>query len=89
LIKGEEKMKRSLSKVMMVLALGGIMTMPCIISCKKENPNGFSSQQIYAGPFPSNQRVNGGQVPLPSTLLLLGSGLAGMGLLGWRKRKNP
>jgi len=75
-------MKRSLSKIIMILALGAVMTMPGIISCKKDKSNEFSS---YPGPGYSNQ----GNTPLPSTLLLLGSGLAGLGLVGWGKRKKP
>jgi hypothetical protein len=30
---------------------------------------------------------SGGQVPIPPTALLLGSGLLGLGLIGWRKRQ--
>jgi hypothetical protein len=72
-------MKRILSKIMMVVALGVIFTMPGIVSCKKSNPSGFTTQAYHGG----------GHAPLPSTLLLLGSGLAGLGLLGWRKRNKP
>jgi len=66
-------MKKSLLRIMMVLALVGIMTMPGILSCKKESSNNFSS---YEDP----QQVS---TPLPSTCLLLGSGLAAM--MGWRR----
>jgi len=57
----------------MVLALVGIMTMPGILSCKKESSNSFSS---YQDPVEID-------TPLPSTCLLLGSGLAAM--MGWRR----
>jgi hypothetical protein len=73
-----------LSKVMMVLALGAITIMPGIVSCKKSKSSGVTSSQLYSG-----QNFHGGQAPLPSTFLLLGSGLAGLGFLRWRKRNKP
>ena len=92
-------MKRSLSKIMMVLALGAIFTMPGIVSCKKSNSSGGTSHQIYPNQLDSNQLDSGsiysgqnyhvGHAPVPSTLLLLGSGLAGLGFMGWRKRNKP
>ena len=69
-------MKKSLLRIMMVLALVGIMTMPGILSCKKESEDRFSSD-----PDPVYQNQN--HTPLPSTCLLLGSGLAAMA--GWRR----
>ena len=38
--------------------------------------------EIQNGSIPENR------VPLPPTVLLLGSGLVGLGLLGWRRRKT-
>jgi len=67
-------MKKSLLRIMMVLALVGIMTLPGILSCKKESS--------YQDPVDPNQ-IN---TPLPSTCLLLGSGLAAM--MGWRRFKK-
>jgi len=35
---------------------------------------------------PALDNVQGGVIPLPASVLLLGSGLLGLGLLGWRRR---
>ena len=87
MIKKGDKQKNNLSKLVMVLALGAIITMPGIASCKKSNSGGTTTRQIYPAPNYSGQDI--GHAPLPGTLTLLGSGLAGLGLIGWRKRKKP
>lgn len=69
----------------MVLALGVIISTLGITSCKKSKSNGVISRPIYSG---QNNINPGGHTPLPSTILLLGSGLAGLGLLGWRKKRR-
>ena len=83
MIKREDKQKNSLAKIMMVLALGAIITMLGIASCKKSKSNGVISRQMNSG-----QNYPVVHTPLPSTGLLLGSGLVGLGLLGWRKKRN-
>jgi hypothetical protein len=77
-------MKHILSKLMLVMALGALMTMPGIVSCKKSNPSGVTTHQIDPG-----QDFHGGHAPIPGTLLLVGSGLAGLGLLRWKNRSKP
>ena len=89
MIKKGDKQKNNFSKLMMVLALGAIIAMPGIVSCKKSKSGGVTTHQIYPAPNFSGENNNVGHAPLPSTLLLVGSGLAGLGLIGWRKRKNP
>lgn len=41
----------------------------------------------YAGLFTIGPNSSGGQVPIPPSVLLMGSGLLGLGLIGWRRRK--
>lgn len=82
-------MNHLLSKVMLVMALGAIITMPAIISCKKSNPGGTTTRQIYPGPSYSGQGGSVGHAPIPGTLLLVGSGLVGLGLLRWKNRSKP
>ncbi len=75
---------KPLSKIVMVLALGAVMSLPCIMSCKKSQPDIFARHQMYSRQ--DNNSVT--HTPIPGTLVLLGSGLAGMGFLGWRKRNK-
>jgi hypothetical protein len=82
-------MNHFLSKVMLVMALGAIITLPGIVSCKKSNPGGTTTHQISSGPSYSGQDVHVGHAPLPGTLLLVGTGLAGLGLLRWKNRAKP
>jgi hypothetical protein len=82
-------MKNILSQIMLVMALGAIITMPGIISCKKTPLREVTTRQIYPDPNYSSQGLQGGHAPIPGTLLLVGSGLAGLGLLRWKKRSKP
>ena len=83
-------MIRSLSKIIMILMLGVMLSMFGIVSCKKPKTSGGHSNQIYSGYSGLNDPVGPvGHAPLPSTVILLGSGLVGLGLLGWRKRNKP
>jgi len=88
---------------MMFLALGTMVSLTGISSCKKPPVMDPSFRQRFSMPMheppmdltidptmeaSSNISVRGapGHTPIPGTLLLLGSGLAGMAFIGWRKR---
>jgi hypothetical protein len=89
MIKKGDEQNSNFSKLMIALALGVLITLPGIAACKKSNSSGVTTRQIYPAPNYSGQNNNVGHAPLPGTLTLLGSGLAGLGLIGWRKRKKP
>jgi hypothetical protein len=82
---GDQPQNR-LAKLMLVLALGALIAMLGIASCKKSKSTGAVSRPIYAGQNDPVDPVR--PTPLPSTILLLGSGLAGLGLLDWRKKRH-
>jgi hypothetical protein len=82
-------MKHILSKLLMLIALGALMTMPGIVSCKKSSSGGTTSSQIYPASSYAAQDFHGSHAPIPGTLLLVGSGLAGLGLLRWKKGSKP
>jgi hypothetical protein len=84
MIKKDNRQNHNFSKLMMVLALGALIILPGIASCKKSRSNGVIYRQTYSG---QNHPIN--PAPLPGTITLLGSGLAGLGLIGWSKRKKP
>lgn len=82
---------------MILLALGIVMSLSGISSCKKPAPPDPEIRQFFAframdmDPDP-NIYVGAldppGHAPIPGTLLLFGSGVAGMAFLGWRRRSK-
>lgn len=78
---------KTLSYVMVLLILGVLMSLSGISSCRKNQAIGSNDSQIQALPLDPVQNLPvSGHVPIPSSLLLLGSGMAGMIFAGWRKR---
>jgi hypothetical protein len=83
---------KTLSHVMILLTLGTVISLSGISSCKKPAPTDPRVRQMFFRPMPmdpeQNIYVSGapGHTPIPGTLLLLGSGVAGMAFFGWRRR---
>lgn len=72
---------------MVLLALGAVMSLSGISSCKKNQPIGRSDIEMSSFAVDSEQNFPARHhTPIPSTLLLLGSGVAGMAFWGWRRR---
>jgi len=79
-------------------ALGSSFTVGSIVGLETENDlclNLVSSEDIYIDELPAELvgilTSGGGRLlltPVPASLLLMGSGLLGLGLLGWRKKRS-
>ena len=52
------------------------------------NPNYFEAVHIFGGPSLGITGFAAQPVPIPPSALLLGSGLLGLGLVGWRRKKG-
>ena len=77
---------KTLSHVMILLALGTVISLSGISSCKKQQLPAANEYQSSPFALDQDQNFHAGHAPIPGTLLLLGSGVAGMALLGWRRR---
>jgi hypothetical protein len=77
---------KTITNIMMLLALGAVMSLSGIPACKKDRQDNVFDRPAYDIPLDSNANFQGTHTPVPGTLLLLGSGVAGMALLGWRRR---
>jgi hypothetical protein len=84
---------KTLSHLMIFLALGAVMSLSGISSCKKPAPPDPGYERIFGlGSMPMDPKQNfsvsgaPSNAPIPGTLLLFGSGVAGMAWFGWRKR---
>jgi hypothetical protein len=79
---------------MIILALGTVLSLSGISSCKKPAPRESDISQFYSFRYmdPGQDLYLGdalasrGHAPIPGTLLLFGSGVAGMAWFGWRRR---
>lgn len=74
---------------MVLLALGAVMSLSGISSCKKNQPVSQPNSQVQSlalDPASNFQALDPPHTPVPSTLLLLGSGVAGMAFFGWKRR---
>ena len=49
---------------------------------------GWAYEEVAGASILAGQTTGGAVVPIPATVLLLGSGLMGLGLLGWRRKKS-
>ncbi len=56
-----------------------------IVGFQRSTWNGVWQFQEILSPYPSENRS---VVPIPASVLLLGSGLMGLGLLGWRRKSS-
>lgn len=62
------------------------MSLSGIPACKKDQQANAFNRSTYNLPLDSKANFHEAHAPIPGTLLLLGSGVAGMAVLGWRRR---
>jgi hypothetical protein len=81
--KGDEKMKRTLRLLLSSLVLAAFLLMPLLSYAGRSNGNGFAGDNgnHYGSLKDRNTVSDPVSIPEPLTLLLLGSGIAG--LAGW------
>jgi hypothetical protein len=78
---------KTLSHVMILLALVTVISLSGISSCKKQRLPAANEYQSSSFVLDPDQNFHGGShAPIPGSLLLLGSGLVGIALFGWSKR---
>jgi hypothetical protein len=70
---------KPLGKLMTILALGTLISLCGLSSCKKNRP------QAPLDP-PAFSTHSHSHAPIPGSVFLLGSGLVGLGLWRWRNR---
>jgi hypothetical protein len=72
---------KPLSNFIMVLMLATVISLSGLASCKKQT-------QDPVDPPGHSLRLDrpAAHTPIPPSIFLLGSGMVGMGLWGWRKR---
>lgn len=70
---------KPMAKLMTILALGILISLGGIASCKKYRPQDPVDPSAYSTPSHSH-------APIPGSVFLLGSGLVGLGLWRWRNR---
>lgn len=80
---------KTVAHIMMLLALGAVISLSGIPACKKEGEPNVFTKRNYQSPMNQEQNFSAGNhTPIPGSILLFGSGVAAMAWLGWRKRSK-